>query len=114
MKAKMYYGKGAGKLPTASAVAGDVVEAAKAAGNAGYLWTEEKLVLADIGNVENKFFVRTTASAEEVKAVFGDIAIMDDVEAGEIGFVTETLTEAAYKEKAEKLNGIISMIRVEG
>ena len=46
--------------------------------------------------------------------MFGEVAVMDDVEAGEIGFVTEVMTEAAYKEKAEKLNGIISMIRVEG
>ena len=110
----MFYGSGAGKLPTASAVAGDIVEAAMVTGNTGHLWTEEKLVPADISNVENKFFVRTTAPAEEVKAVFGDVAIMDDVEAGEIGFVTEVMTEAAYKESAEKLSGIISMIRVEG
>ena len=110
----MFYGSGAGKLPPASAVAGDIVEAAMVTANTGHLWTEEKLVPADISNVENKFFVRTTASAEEVKAVFGDVAVMDDVEAGEIGFVTEVMTEAAYKENAEKLSGIISMIRVEG
>ena len=110
----MFYGSGAGKLPTASAVAGDIVEAAMVTANTGHLWTEEKLVPADISNVENKFFVRTTASAEEVKAVFGDVAVVDDVEAGEIGFVTEVMTEAAYKENAEKLSGIISMIRVEG
>ena len=110
----MFYGSGAGKLPTASAVAGDIVEAAMVTANTGHLWTEEKLVPADISNVENKFFVRTTASAEEVKAVFGDVAVMDDVAAGEIGFVTERMTEAAYAEYAAKLNGIISMIRVEG
>ncbi len=110
----MFYGSGAGKLPTASAVAGDVVEAVKAAGNTGHFWTEEKLVPADISTVENKFFVRTTASKEEVEAVFGTVKILDDVQSGEIGFVTELMTEAAYKENAEKLNGIISMIRVEG
>ena len=110
----MFYGSGAGKLPTASAVAGDVVEAAKVTANTGHLWTEEKLELADISTVENKFFVRTTAAVEAVKAVFGDVAVMDDVAAGEIGFVTEKMTEAAYKECAAKLDGIISMIRVEG
>lgn len=110
----MFYGSGAGKLPTASAVAGDLVEAAKAAGNLGYFWTEEKLALADISTVENRFFVRTVASEAEVKAAFGNVTILDDVAAGELGFVTEKMTEAAYKECAEKLNGIISMIRVEG
>ena len=110
----MFYGSGAGKLPTASAVAGDIVEAAKVTGNTGHFWTEEKLTLADISTVENKFFVRTTASAEEVKAVFGDVAVMDDVADGEIGFVTAAMSEAAYAENAAKLSGIISMIRVEG
>ena len=110
----MFYGSGAGKLPTASAVAGDIVEAAKVTGNTGHLWTEEKLELADVSAVENKFFVRTSATAEEAKAAFGEVQVMDDVAAGEIGFVTAKMTEAAYKECAEKLNGIISMIRVEG
>ena len=110
----MFYGSGAGKLPTASAVAGDIVEAAKVCGNTGHLWTEEKLELADISTVENKFFVRATASVEEVKAVFGNVEVLDGVADGEIGFVTEVMSEAAYKESAEKLSGIISMIRVEG
>ncbi len=110
----MFYGSGAGKLPTASAVAADMVEAAMAGTNLGYLWTEEKLQPADISTVENKFFVRTLASAGEAKAVFGDIQVIDDVAAGEIGFVTEKMSEAAYREKAAKLSGIISMIRVEG
>ena len=110
----MFYGSGAGKLPTASAVAGDIVEAAKVTGNTGHLWTEEKLELADVSAVENKFFVRTTASVEEAKAAFGEIAVVKEVVAGEVGFVTEKMSEAAYKACAAKLNGIISMIRVEG
>ena len=110
----MFYGKGAGKLPTASAVAGDIVEAAKVTGNTGHFWTDEKLALADVGAVENKFFVRTSAAAEEAMAAFGTVQVIDGVADGEIGFVTEKMTEAAYKECAAKLNGIISMIRVEG
>lgn len=110
----MFYGSGAGKLPTASAVAGDMVEAAKATGNTGHFWSEEKLALADIRTVVNRFFVRTKASEEEVKAVFGNVCVMKDVLEGELGFVTEPMTEAAYQVNAEKLNGIISMIRVEG
>ncbi|MGN0335722.1 MAG: homoserine dehydrogenase [Lachnospiraceae bacterium] len=110
----MFYGSGAGKLPTASAVAGDIVEAAMATGNTGHFWSEEKVELADLSTVTHKFFVRTTDSADAVKAVFGNVQILDDVEAGEIGFVTETMSEAQYQEQADKLNGIIGMIRVEG
>lgn len=110
----MFYGSGAGKLPTASAVAGDIVEAVKAAGNTGYFWSEEKLELADTENTENRFFARTAASPEKVKASFGDVVIIDDVKAGELGFLTEKMTEKAYKECAADCGGIISMIRVEG
>ncbi len=110
----MFYGSGAGKLPTASAVAGDIVEACKAAGNTGHFWSAETLVPADLSNVENKFFARTACSEEEVKAAFGEVEVLKDVVDGEIGFVTAKMTEAAYKACAEKLNGIISMIRVEG
>lgn len=110
----MFYGSGAGKLPTASAVVADMVEAAMAGANLGYFWTGEKLQPANISTVENKFFVRTSASAEEAKAVFGNIQVIDDVAAGEVGFVTEKMSEAAYQEKAANLSGIISMIRVEG
>lgn len=110
----MFYGSGAGKLPTASAVAADMVEAAKVEGNTGYFWTEEKLIPADVGTVENRFFVRTRESAELVKEIFGEIQILDNVASGEIGFVTEKMSEASYREKAAKLSGVISMIRVEG
>lgn len=110
----MFYGSGAGKLPTASAVAGDIVDAAMAAGNEGYFWTEEKAELADISTVENRFFVRTAASAEEIKAAFGSAELIEGVKDGETGFVTEKMSETAYQEKAAHLSGIIGMIRVEG
>lgn len=110
----MFYGSGAGKLPTASAVAADMVEAAKAEKNCGYFWTEEKLTLADTDSVKNRFFIRTGAPAEQVREIFGEGTLLEGVASGEIGFLTETMTEAAYREKAEKLGDIIQMIRVEG
>ena len=58
----MFYGSGAGKLPTASAVAGDIVEAAKVTENTGHFWTEEKLELADISSYEEFIFYRTDVS----------------------------------------------------
>ena len=47
----MFYGKGAGKLPTASAVAADVVDCVKHTGkNIKILWNPEKLTLSDLGD----------------------------------------------------------------
>ena len=114
----MFYGSGAGKLPTASAVVSDVVDAVKHLdSNVVPGWTSEKLELIPMGNVESRFFVRMKGSCAEKLAkaeeVFGavDAKELADVE-GEFGFITEKMTETEYHEKAEKLDDILGMIRV--
>jgi homoserine dehydrogenase len=111
--ASMFYGRGAGKLPTASAVAGDMVDAARHIGKTiALFWNPEKLELAPVSEMSHRFFVRTTANVGAVK-VFGDVEIIDAGIVGELGFVTPVMSEAEYAAKAEGLD-IISMIRVEG
>ena len=62
----MFYGSGAGKLPTASAVTADIVDEAKHLGESIMpSWSSEKLELTDIGNSQKRFFVRAKGSAEE-------------------------------------------------
>ena len=114
----MFYGSGAGKLPTASAVVSDVVDAVKHLdSNVVPGWTSEKLELIPVGNVESRFFVRMKGSCAEKLAkaeeVFGavDAKELADVE-GEFGFITGKMTETEYHEKAEKLDDILGMIRV--
>ena len=109
----MFYGSGAGKLPTASAVVGDMVEMAKHKDENIYLeWKPEKLELADAGKQENRFFVRTTASVSDVESVFGEVELVDAGVEGEIGFVTGIMEENAYSAKAEKLGNVLQMIRM--
>jgi homoserine dehydrogenase len=111
--ASMFYGRGAGKLPTASAVAGDMVDAARHIGKTiALFWNPEKLELAPVSEMCHRFFVRTTADVNAIK-VFGDVEIIDAGIVGELGFVTPVMSEAEYAAKAEGLD-IISMIRVEG
>lgn len=110
----MFYGSGAGKLPTASAVVADVVEMAKNLDkNIPIEWSSKKLNLVDYKKKTGSFFVRTTSDEAAVTAAFGTVEFVkaDGVD-GEIGFVTEKMTEAAYEEKAAKLDGILQMIRV--
>lgn len=114
----MFYGSGAGKLPTASAVVSDVVDAVKHLdSNVVPGWTSEKLELIPVGNVESRFFVRMKGSCAEKLAkaeeIFGavDGKELADVE-GEFGFITGKMTETEYHEKAEKLDDILGMIRV--
>lgn len=109
----MFYGSGAGKLPTASAVVGDMVEMARHKDENIYLeWKPEKLELADAGKQENRFFVRTTASVSDVESVFGEVELVDAGVEGEIGFVTGIMEENAYSAKAEKLGNVLQMIRM--
>ncbi|MDO4491644.1 MAG: homoserine dehydrogenase [Lachnospiraceae bacterium] len=114
----MFYGSGAGKLPTASAVAGDVVDIAKNLHHTVMMgWSEEKLELLPVSQVTNRFFVRVQGTVADklaaVEAAFGKVETISlpGVE-GEFAFVTETITEEAYGVAAQKLEGIISMIRV--
>ena len=49
----MYYGRGAGKLPTASAVVSDVIDCARHQGKVIMcFWDKEEVKLADIGEAE--------------------------------------------------------------
>lgn len=111
----MYYGKGAGKLPTASAVVADVVDCAKHAGrHIVCLWDEEKLHLEDFGRAKSRFFVRAEAAKEEeITAVFGAVEKISLNEfPAEFGFVTEVMSEAEFAQKHEAVSGIITRIRV--
>lgn len=114
----MFYGSGAGKLPTASAVVGDIVDAAKnPTRSVMAVWDCEKLELEDKADTKKKYFVRMKGNAEELKAsleaVFGKIEVItlsDKPE--EFGFVTEVMSEGAYEERAAKFPQICQMIRV--
>ena len=116
----MFYGSGAGKLPTASAVVGDIVEEARnLERNLGVMWSSEKLALEDRRDVERRFFVRMKGSREElqdrVASVFGMVQfVRAEGVSGEFGFVTERMPEGSYEEKAGQFDvQILGMIRVE-
>lgn len=116
----MFYGSGAGKLPTASAVVGDIVEEARNLDrNLGVSWSEEKLALGSKDDLKRRFFVRMKgdmdARREEIAGDFGMVQMVKAKGiAGEFGFVTETMSEGEYMRKARAYEAdIISMIRVE-
>lgn len=111
----MYYGKGAGKLPTASAVVSDVIDCAKHVGkNIFCFWDPEKLQLAGIEDAKRRFFVRVEGSDKaKAEAAFGKVSFLDAGFSDETGFITEVMSEKEYKEKAEAAGNVISMIRVE-
>lgn len=115
----MFYGSGAGKLPTASAVVADVVDEAKHLHrNIMTMWKSEKLVLEPIEDTCKRFFVRVPGNAEEMKEkvekLFGAVQIVKvPALEDEFSFVTEVMTEGDYRKKAEELPEILHMIRIE-
>lgn len=115
----MFYGSGAGKLPTASAVVSDVVDAAKHKNtHIMQIWSSKKLELSDISDAKSRFFVRISGSAdmrmEEIEEQFGGVKpVSVDGVTGEFAFVTQVMSEADFEKAAKATEGIITRIRME-
>lgn len=108
----MFYGSGAGKLPTASAVVADVVDMVKHQHTNIYIdWSSEKLEVVDYKDSVNSFFVRTTSDKATVEASFGKVSYVEGVEAGEMGFTTGDMTEAEFEEKSAKIE-LVNRVRL--
>lgn len=109
----MFYGKGAGKLPTASAVAADVVDAAKHEGvTIMTIWSEEKLSLAPLDHAKFRRFIRVK-DGFNIPGYFGNVQILKPQADGEKAFITRPMSEAAYRDVKEAAEGILSMIRLD-
>ncbi len=108
----MFYGSGAGKLPTASAVVADIVDMSKHLHVNIYVdWENEELALADYRKSRKRFFVRTSDDESKVKDTFGDVEfIRVEGISGEIGFITDKMSEEEYEKAASDIN-VIQMIR---
>lgn len=108
----MFYGSGAGKLPTASAVVADVVDMVKHQHTSiGVEWNPDKLTLLDYMDSQNAFFVRTSSDKAAVEAAFGQVSYVEPVCDGELAFTTEVMTEAAFAKAAESIE-LINRIRL--
>ena len=111
----MFFGAGAGKLPTASAVVSDVVDCVKHKGkNVMTIWSSVKQELGDTFDETRKFFVRINGDdVRAAKAAFGEgqVVKVDGIN-GEFGFVTEPMTERAFEDAKDKVS-VISRIRID-
>ena len=113
----MYYGSGAGKLPTASAVAADIIDAAKHVNrNVPMGWNSERQAIAPMEANEFRYFIRMAGQPEER---LGSLMELDPEEAvtlegmDEFAVVTRPMLEADFKELSAGLDGLIKFIRVE-
>ena len=112
----MFYGSGAGKLPTASAVVGDIVDAAKHLHtNIFTNWNSTPAKLRPLDQVSGRFFVRVKKEvAEDAKEVFenAEMICLDQLPE-ECAFITTDMTQGEFCAKAEKLGDkVLAKIRV--
>jgi homoserine dehydrogenase len=125
----MFYGRGAGKLPTASAVVADVIDIARHMGSGvRNIWVRKEYNnTMDIMESETRFFIRVmTRNTEEARKyilnTFGtvDFIRLDKNEPdGELAFTTIKAAEGKLLKRVNELQGIgsirnvINTIRIE-
>lgn len=123
--ASMFYGSGAGKLPTASAVVADIIEAARNLDrNLPIGWSGEKQAIESMAQAKFRYFLRVAGScrnkAEDIKRAFGKVEVVELYGMDEFAVLTPEMSEgefiaaaASYDsgEQARSEYGIKQMIR---
>lgn len=111
----MFFGRGAGKLATASAVCADVVECAKNLGhNIACDWLDENVKLTGFEASRKLFFVRVGAELkEDALKAFGKVEEVNVGYYDEFAFVTKEMSEAEFAKAKEATGVLINYIRFE-
>ena len=104
----MFYGSGAGKLPTASAVVADMIEAAQnEACHVPMGWSEERLPIEPIEKARFRYFLRVSGLRKDGEALavkaFGTADVYEVAGLEEFGLLTGEMTEEEFRQRAEAL-----------
>ena len=107
----MFYGKGAGKMPTASAVCADIIDCAKHLNAKKYLYWEDGFEgLVEERDFENQYYVYVSSSDYDLllknfEEQFPEVeSVIKNKFSGEIAFITKKDFESKIKLKTDKLN----------
>lgn len=111
----MYYGSGAGKLPTASAVVGDMIAAVQnQTMEDSFGWSAETLEVLPASKLARPYFARFSGSREEkkeaVEAAFGKVKWLELDGLDEFAVLTPAMTGAAFDAGAGKVGGLLQKI----
>ena len=121
----MFYGSGAGKLPTASAVVADIIEAAQNLERSLAVgWSSEKQAIESMDLARFRYFVRVAGSyrnkEDDIKRIFGKVEVVELYGMDEFAVLTAEMSEGEFKaaavaydsaEQARSDYGIKQMIR---
>lgn len=111
----MFYGRGAGKLPTASAVVADVIDIAKDLKKDRHNGWEEGApdLVVPADSLVSPWYVRAQISAEQARQRCGEVQLLarGGAPAGEAAFLTGPMTEPEIRGKLSGLD-VGSLFRV--
>lgn len=112
----MFYGRGAGKLPTASAVVGDVIDCVKHLQSRKYLYWDDgdKDYVADSMQDITKLFVRCSTNdpdglIKEIETIFSNVSYIKNANKNEVVFLTENDIECTLRNQISKLTALSSV-----
>ena len=106
----MFYGAGAGKLPTASAVVSDIVDIVKAGNkNVPVEMAPESIVLDDARELKSSYYIR--AAAQKLAKAFGETSVIEEIQT-QAAVITPQLTAAELEEKLKDIPEIGNIIKV--
>ena len=111
----MFYGRGAGKLPTASAVVADVIDIAKDLKKDRHNGWEEGApdLVVSADSLVSAWYVRAQVSADQARKRCGEIHLLarSGAPAGEAAFLTAPMTQPEIQDKLVGLD-VGSLFRV--
>lgn len=117
----MFYGKGAGKLPTASAMVADIIDAVRhKETHITVFWNREKLALVPKDEMKTSYFVRVEGnplhSSALVKDIFGEVKEVKPLGDNEYVFITPVQTEGEFDKKLDQVKDnfkVLSTLHIE-
>ncbi len=106
----MFYGRGAGEMPTASACVADVMECLQASPRREEIgWSEDPTGFEDPRELHTRYYFRIEGSLSDAALAFGQVEVLS--EDGETAFLTERISGWEAMQQSRQLN-VLSCIRV--
>ena len=109
----MFYGRGAGELPTASACVADVMECLQASPRREEIgWSAETAGFEDPMELKTRHYFRIEGSLTDAAMAFGQVEVLS--EDGETAFLTEAISGQDAERQSRMLNVLACMRVLEG
>lgn len=111
----MFYGRGAGKMPTASAVVSDICSCLKDNSDKGYFWEEAKGAYIPYEKAYESYLVRVDAKdKDKIEAKFSDVSFIHlPGKVDEVAFISPVMKNEEIENALSGIN-VIKKIRIFG